>query len=405
MHDLIIYVVSFLGLFISSFYILTLLSSGKKRYRLDPSFTPKVSIIVPVWNEEKRIKRTLDSLLALDYPNLEIIVVDDGSTDRSLEIVKGYKVKVFSHKISKGKTMAINTGMKAATGELVAGLDADSTIESDVLRKLVPCFKNHKVMAAIPSIKIWNPKTFLERIQAQEFLSAVLIRHIQSELGSIPMAPGAFTLVRKEFIDKHGGLSHKTMVEDLELSLRIQSKHYLIENVIDANVYTGGVKTFKAFYSQRLRWFYGFLIQIWRYRRLFDVKYGNLGVFILPFSILFIALTLLIFSYSFIMAAYNTFRWISDILLVGFDFTFEPNLDPFFFIVDNTTLIPFMLLFIALGLSYYIKRASDERQGILLNFVLFSMTYWFLGALSWFQAIYYYIRKKRIRWGPNYFSR
>jgi len=405
MHDIIIYVVSFLGLFISSFYILTLLSPDRKRYRLDPSYTPKVSIIVPVWNEEKRIRKTLDSLLALDYPSLEIIVVDDGSTDRSLEIIKKYKVKVFVHKKSKGKTLAINTGMKAATGDLVAGLDADSIIGKDVLRKLVPCFKNPKVMAAIPSIKIWKPKTFLERIQAQEFLSAVLIRHIQSELGSIPMAPGAFTLVRKEFIEKHGPLSHKTMVEDLELSLRIQSKHYLIENVIDANVYTGGVKTFKAFFSQRLRWFYGFLIQIWRYKHLFNVRYGNLGVFILPFSIMFIVLTLLIFSYSMVMAAYNIFRWLSDLVLVGFDYVFELNLDPFFVTVDNTTIIPFMLLFIALGLSYYIRRASDEKQGILLNFVLFSMTYWFLGAIPWFKAIYYYIRKKRIRWGPNYFSR
>ena len=309
--NLLIYIASFIGLFTSVFYILTLLSpSRKKILKPDPNYKPKVSIIVPIWNEGsangERLKKTIRSLLNCNYPKnkLEIIIVNDGSTDNSLKLAKKYErfgVKVFSHKKSKGKTGAINTGMKHATGELVAGLDADSFILPDVIDKMVPSFKNKNVMAVIPSIKIYKPKSILQLIQYQEFLSAVFIRHLQAELGAIPLAPGAFTMIRKSFIDKYGGLNPNTMVEDLEMSMRIQSENYLIENVINVNVYTSGVKTLKAFVNQRIRWFLGFIIQIKKYKHLFSKKYGNLGVFILPVSVAFIILSIIVFVYGMVM--------------------------------------------------------------------------------------------------------
>ncbi|MBU1201257.1 MAG: glycosyltransferase family 2 protein [Nanoarchaeota archaeon] len=414
-HNILIYLLSFIGLFTSIVYFLTIFSPNKKKYEPDPNYRPKVSIIVPIWNEGsaqgERLRKTINSLLNCTYPKdkLEIIIVNDGSTDNSLEIAKSYEVlgvKVLSRNKSQGKTKAINLGLKYATGELIAGLDADSFIEPDVLDKLVPCFKDKNVMGAIPSIKIWKPKRFLQKVQSQEFLSAVFIRHLQSELGAIPLAPGAFTLVRKSFIDKHGLLSSKTMVEDLELSLRIQSKNYLIENVIDANVYTSGVKTFKIFVNQRIRWFYGFLIQLKRYKHLFSKKYGNLGVFILPVSVIFVFLTVFVFFYSMIMIIYNSIKWIREIYLVGFQPTnlFEFNRDLFLIRIDNTTILPVLLLIVAFSFMLYIKAVSKERQGITLPFISFISSYWFLGSLCWILAIYYYIRKKKVKWGPNYFS-
>ena len=187
-HDLLIDILCFVGVVTSIIFLSTILSSHKKKYALDPSFRPKISIIIPVWNESaeegRRLRKTLDSILNSNYPKdkLEIIVVNDGSTDNSLQIVKLYQkkgVKVISHKKSHGKTYAINQGMKIATGELVAGLDADSFVMPDVLEKLVPCFKDKNVMASIPSIKIAKPTSIIQSIQSQEFLSAVFIRHIQ----------------------------------------------------------------------------------------------------------------------------------------------------------------------------------------------------------------------------------
>lgn len=413
-HTVVIYVLSFFGLFTSIVYFLTIKSPDRKKYVLDDKFRPKVSIIIPIWNEGStqggRLKKTVDSLLNCDYPKnkLEIIIVNDGSTDDSLKLAKEYEqfgVKVLSNKVSQGKTIAINEGLKYATGELVAGLDADSFIEADVLNKLVPCFKDPQVMGAIPSIKIWKPKTFLQKVQFHEFLSAVFIRHLQSELGAIPLAPGAFTLVRRKFVEEHGLLNARTMVEDLELSLRIQSHNYLIENVIDANVYTSGVVGLKAFVNQRLRWFYGFLIQIKRYKHLFSKDYGNLGVFILPTAVTFVFLTIALFFYAIIMLVYNAIHWIRGLYLIGFQIpNFKYDFDLFFISVSNTTIIPVILVIVALVFVYYIKRISGEKQNILVPFITFTFAYWLLGSFCWVLALYYYIRKKKVKWGPNYFS-
>jgi cellulose synthase/poly-beta-1,6-N-acetylglucosamine synthase-like glycosyltransferase len=414
-NDVLIYILCFVGLFTSILFILTLMSPKKKKYYLDPSFRPKISIIIPMWNEAaedgRRLRKTLDSILNSNYPKakLEVIVVNDGSTDNSLKIVKPYEkqgVKIVSYKKSHGKTYAVNQGLKIATGELIAGLDADSYVMPDVLEKLVPCFKDKHVMASIPSIKITKPKTILQNIQAQEFLSSVFIRHIQSELGAVPLAPGAFTLVRKTFIDKHGFLRTDTMVEDLELSMRIQSEGYLIETVINANVYTSGVKTLKAFTSQRLRWFLGFIIQMKRYKHLLSTKYGNLGVFILPVSILYIILTIFTFCYAMVMLVINVVKWFNSIQLVGFSFKdmFEFDFDPYLITIDNTTVLPIVLFFVLLVFMLYTKHISEERNGVVKPFLLFAFTYWFLGSICWLIAIYYYITKKKVKWGPNYFS-
>jgi len=413
-HIILIYILSFFGLFTSIVYFFTIRSPDKKKYFEDKNFRPRVTIIVPIWNEGsaqgERLKKTINSLLNCNYPKekLEIIIVNDGSTDNSLKLAKEYEkfgAMVLSHTKSKGKTKAVNKGLKHATGEFVAGLDADSFIEPDVLDKLVPCFKDSKVMGAIPSIKIWKPKSFLQKVQAQEFLSAVFVRNLQSELGAIPLAPGAFTLVRKSFVDNHGLLNANTMVEDLELSLRIQSHNYLIENIIDANVYTSGVKTLSAFISQRIRWFYGFLIQIKRYKHLFSRKYGNLGIFILPTAVSFVFITIFVFFYTIAMMIYNLIRWLEKIILVGIQVPkFEFNFDIFFLSINNTTILPLILLVVSFAFMYYIKQISREKQSMFIPFVAFMSTYWLLGSFCWVLAIYYYIRKKKVKWGPNYFS-
>jgi cellulose synthase/poly-beta-1,6-N-acetylglucosamine synthase-like glycosyltransferase len=414
-HHVVIYVLCLVGLFSYSVFVLTLFSPRKKQYKLDKKFRPSVSVIVPIWNEGsaqgERLKKTIDSLLNCSYPQekLEIIIVNDGSSDNSLSLANAYKkhgVKVFSHKKPRGKTLAFNTGLKHATSELVVGLDADSFIEPDVLDKLTPCFKDKHVMAAIPSVKIWKPQSWLQRIQFQEFLSAVFIRHVQSELGGVPLAPGAFTLIRKSFLDKYGSLDHSTMVEDLEMSLRIQSEHFLTENVIDANVYTSGVKTMKEFFRQRLRWFVGFMVQLKRYKHLFSKEYGNLGVFVLPVSVIYIFLVVFVFGYTVVMAFTNLVKWLLELQLIGFRWAelLEWSFDPFFLTINNTTTLPFLLVIIMFAFMYYIKRVSNEKQPILYSFLVFTFTYWFLGSLCWVLAIYYRLRGKKIKWGPNYFT-
>jgi len=414
-YDFVIYVLSFVGLFVSMVYIAVLLTRNKHRHKIDPKFKPKISIIIPVWNEGsaqgERIRKTVDSLLNCNYPKskLEIIIVNDGSTDNSLEIANSYKkhgVKVYSNKKSLGKTRAVNKGIKHCTGRFVATLDADSYIMPDVLDKLISCFKDKNVMAAIPSINIWKPKSILQKIQFIEFFSAVFIRFIQSELGAVPLAPGAFTLIRKSFIEKYGYFSHKTMVEDLEISLRIQSENFLIENVPDARVYTSGLNNIRGFYRQRIRWFLGLMIQLKKYKHLFNWKYGNLAVFILPTMVTYIFLALFLFYYAIIMLVKDTVEWIHDVLLAGIDWAsiLEYKFDIFFVTIRNTTVLPILLLIIMIVFFMLIKRISGEKQSIFIPFIMFALTYWFLGSLGWVLSIYYYIAKKKVKWGPNYYD-
>ncbi|MEM0230947.1 MAG: glycosyltransferase family 2 protein [Candidatus Woesearchaeota archaeon] len=414
-QDVVIGVLCFIGIFTSTVYIVTILSQKKKRHSYDSKFRPKISVIIPVWNEGsnngERIRKTLDSVLNARYPKdkLEIIVVNDGSTDNSLEIIREYKkfgVKIFSHKKSKGKTQAVNLGISHATGELIMGLDADSFIMPDVFEKIVPVFKDKRVMAAMPSVKIWQPKSLLQKIQFQEFLSSVFVLHIQSSLGGVPLVSGACTVIRKSFIDKHGAYSKDTMVEDLEMALRIQSHHYRIEHVVSANVYTSGVNSLKAFINQRLRWFYGFIVQMKKYKHMFSSKYGDLGFFILPLSVFYIFLNTFVFSYTLFRIVRNLIKWVREVSLVGISFKhlFEFSFDPFLITIKNTTVLPVVLLLVLGAFMYYIKIISEEKQEIFLPFIAFTLTYWILGPICWVLAIYYYISGKTVKWGPNYFA-
>ena len=230
---------------------------------------------------------------------------------------------------------------------------------------------------------------------------------MQSELGSIPLAPGAFTLVRRTFVEKYGYLREDTMVEDLEMSLRIQSENYLIENVIDANVYTRGVKSFKVFKNQRLRWFCGFLLQLKKYKHLFSKEYGNLGVFILPSTLFYVFLTVFLLFYSIVRFGINIYKKINEIILVGLDplSWLDWNFDIFFLTLDNTTVMPLALLGIAFFFMMYIKKISNEKQRILPSFITFIFTYWLIGSIVWLIAIYYYFTGKKIKWGPRYYNK
>ncbi|MGM5483846.1 MAG: glycosyltransferase [Nanobdellota archaeon] len=399
------------GLFTSIVYLFLLFKKDPEYKK--PKNWPSISVIIPVWNEGsnngERMRKTIDSLLKADYPKdkLDIIIVDDASTDNSLEIAKTYKkygIKILSNRKSKGKTLSVNKGIKIANGDLVVALDADSFIMPDVLKKLASVFQDKNVMAVIPSIKIWNPKSILEKIQFYELLSAVFIRYLQSKLGAISLAPGAFTLIRKDFVKKYGLLNHKTMVEDLEMSLRIQSENYIIENIVDANVYTSGVSTWKAFLRQRLRWYCGFIIQTKKYAFLISRHYGNLGFFVLPSMIFFIILMLVMFLSGLVRIGEKTIEYINELLIIGFQWPdFEFFINPFFLDINNRILLPILLLIISIIFAIYIKIKSKEKQNVILPYIIFLLTYWVIGPICWLIAIYYRIRKKKIKWGPNYF--
>ncbi|HJX50612.1 MAG TPA: glycosyltransferase family 2 protein [Candidatus Nanoarchaeia archaeon] len=259
---IIIYLSIYIGLVSTTFYILSFIADLKKSklfYRDDE--LPRVSVLIPAYNEEETIENTIKSILNSDYPDFEVIVVDDGSKDKTLEMAKKIKdsrLHIF-HKKNGGKGTALNLGISKAKGEIIFTMDADTFVHPQSMKRMVRYFKNERVMSVTPAMIIHNPKTILQRIQHIEYLMGLFLRKAFASLESIYIAPGAFSAYRKIFFDKYGGYDVGNITEDLEMALRIQSKGYITENCPTAPAYTVAPSKFKELMIQRRRWYYGLI--------------------------------------------------------------------------------------------------------------------------------------------------
>ena len=175
---------------------------------------PLISVLVPAYNEEEHILRTLKSLAELDYPSekLEVIIINDGSTDRTKEVIETY-IQDKPHftlltQTNKGKAAALNRALQQAHGEFFACLDADSFVEPFTLRKMLAFYyaENDPALAIItPAMKVYNPQNFLQKIQWLEYIVMIFIGRLSSHLDSLYVAPGPFSLYRTEIIRRLGG--------------------------------------------------------------------------------------------------------------------------------------------------------------------------------------------------------
>lgn len=395
----------FVGLFFTIFTLITVYENwGRHRTPQLRKKEPRVCVIIPCYNEETTVARTIESVLALDYPRkkLEVIVVDDGSSDNTFAAAKKFEklgVKVYK-KRNGGKHTALNLALKKTTASLVGALDADSTVAPNALRKIAWYFKNEKVMAVTPSMKIDVPKGFLRRIQSVEFIIGVYLRRVFADLGSQHVTPGPFTIYRKEFFEKHGYYRKAHMTEDIEVALRIQSHHYLIENATDAYVYTHGPDTWSALHKQRLRWYYGFISNLWDYRRLFSKEHGNLGLFILPMSFFSLAILSSVLVYTFVKGMSTLIQNTYQYWLIGFDFKemLEWNFSMFFINTSPIALLGIVTLLLGLFIIFIACFFAGERK-IAWSYVLFALFYSWLYVFWWVNAFFHKVFKQKPIWG------
>ena len=300
--NFIIYVSSYIGLIIFIFYTLSIIDRTKNKKKEGLVFSekdaPKVSIIIPAYNEEKGIAETIKSAQGVDYPKdkLEIIVVDDGSRDKTFSIAKKFKskkVKVFSKK-NGGKGTALNYGLKKSTGEIIVTMDADSMVKPDALKNQVARFQNPKVMCVSPIVAIYKPRNILERVQQIEYLLGVFLREAFASVNSVHITPGAFSAYRKSFFDKYGGFDEDNLVEDMEMALRIHSHDLIVENSTESIVYTKPPKKFKNLLVQRKRWYIGLIRNFVNYKNLFFFFFGAAGLIVLPSAIFAIFISMIL---------------------------------------------------------------------------------------------------------------
>ena len=356
----ILYVFLFLALYVQVFLLITFFEErdnlAVKSVNRKLSYYPSTTIIVPCWNEEKTVSKTVHSLLRLNYPKnkLKIFIVDDGSTDSTWNIIQKFannpQVTIVK-KENGGKHTAVNLAIEQANSELIGCLDADSYVEMNALLEIADAFNNDaQLMAAIPTIVIHEPKTILQKMQKTEYHMVAFFKRILSSLDAISVTPGPFSIFRREVFAKIGLYKKAHNTEDMEFALRMQSHHLRIRNVHTSHVHTKAPETLHKLYRQRLRWAYGNIKNTLDYRfMMFSRKYGILGMITLPLSFFGI----FIFLYNFGFIVFHTIRSMInkaiEISTVGLSFAL-PSVDSFFF---NTDFIP-ILLYVFLGLGLVI---------------------------------------------------
>ncbi|MEO8638097.1 MAG: glycosyltransferase [Candidatus Taylorbacteria bacterium] len=382
----------FISLYFEVFLMITYLERRKsishEETRISTSVLPTVSIIVPCFNEEKTISGTIESLLRLDYPKklLKILVVDDGSTDKTFEALQKYESEPnieILRKDNGGKYTALNLGLEKVTSELVGCLDADSYVQSDALKKIVAYFEDSGTMAVTPSIRVHNPKNILERIQNIEYSYGNFVRKMMSHMNAIYVTPGPFSIFRKEVFEKLGNYKTAHKTEDIEIALRMQSNKYKIMNCHKAFVDTITPKTLKTLYRQRLRWTHGFIKNAMDYRSLFfNKEHGNLGLLALPLAPVYILSALyLMFALLYSMGE-RLVDYIIKLSVIGFEPKWPILSFNWYFVNTDTMTFLFIVSIVLLSAIIILGHRFTEKKINVLDF-FYTFTLYGLISPSW----------------------
>lgn len=405
-HLVFIYVSLFLSLYFQIFLLLTYFGWSKKdTYSgFSEESLPSVSIMVPCWNEESTVVKTVHSLLDLDYPKdkLFVVVIDDGSTDTTWQVVQQFadhpQVRLF-HKDNEGsKFAALNYGLDRISTDIVGCLDADSRVDGQALRHSVLPFSDPEIMCVVPSMVIDQPKTLMQYMQKPEYEIGIYLRKVFSALNSLYIAPGPFTIFRRSVFDTIGYYIEAHHTEDLEIALRMQVHGMKIVHAPDSIVYTHGPKTWPALLKQRIRWTYGGMKNILsEYGHiLLKKRYGNLGAFILPFSMVSIIIAIISFPLIMWSAMKGVYNLAVELFVTGFDFS-APRFDLFFTSTHSYTYLAFLLLIITMFIVY-VSRRSILRTRLLTFDLLTFVIYPFFASWWTIRSTYNFLTSKKNSW-------
>lgn len=295
----------------SMFFVLRWERDNAKADAIDTSFAPKVTVLVPAHNEEALIADTLEAACRIDYPDYEVVVVNDGSTDATRERIAPYVrsglVRLVDKLKNEGKALALNDALPLVNGDIVLIMDADAAPEPDILWRMVPHFASARVAAVTGNPRVRNVETFLARLQAVEFTSIIsLLRRSQRIWGRIVTVSGVVAAFRKHALFSVQGFSPDMPTEDIELTWKLQRECFDIRYEPRAIVWMTVPSTLGTLFKQRLRWARG-LMQVlhkhrgvavrWRLRRMWPM-FAESSLSVL-WAICFVVLTSLwIVSYA-----------------------------------------------------------------------------------------------------------
>jgi poly-beta-1,6 N-acetyl-D-glucosamine synthase len=235
--------------------------------------TPLVSVLVPAYNEGIVIQASIRSLVRLDYPHYEILVIDDGSRDDTHARAKVFEgrhgnadVRVI-HQENGGKAHALNTGIRHARGSLIVCMDGDSTLEPQTLRRAVRHFADPGIGAVAGSVKVVNRTSLLARLQALEYVEGLnMVRNAQAFFRAVNIVPGPIGMFRRDALLAIGGYESDTFAEDCDLTLRLLAAGWQIQYEPAAIAYTEAPEGLLDLLKQLYRWTRGILQAIAKHR-------------------------------------------------------------------------------------------------------------------------------------------
>lgn len=276
--------------FILSLFIISIRQSNKPdsiaaRY----TDSMEVSVVIPAYNEEANIASTLLSILRNTYPVREIIVVDDGSTDGTIQeierIRKQYpQIVRFIHVQNGGKARALNIAFQRARSQIVVAIDGDTILEKNAIAALMPHFRDKSVGVVAGKVKVVNPNNLLAIFQSLEYSIAQNVeKRAYGVINSVGVVPGAIGAWRKQDVLAVGGYTKDTLAEDQDLTLSILRKGKRVIYEPEAICYTEAPHTVASFMKQRFRWTFGSLQCFWKHKScLFSIKNPSTGWIVLP---------------------------------------------------------------------------------------------------------------------------
>ena len=256
---------------------------------------PQVAVLIPAYNEEKVIERTIQGALDSDYPNLRVIVIDDGSKDRTLEIARrAFAAEAAAGRVliltkpNGGKAEALNFGLEhIGAAEIFVGIDADTIIAPDAIARMVPHFLNPKVAAVAGNAKVGNRVNLWTRWQALEYITSQNFeRRALNTMGAVSVVPGAIGAWRTELVREAGGYHIDTVAEDADLTMALLRSGYRVEYEDMALAFTEAPTSANALMRQRFRWSFGILQSVFKHKGVFARK-GALGFVALPNILIF----------------------------------------------------------------------------------------------------------------------
>ena len=336
------------------------------------SYKPRVAVLIPAYNEEKVIERTVRAALNSSYRNLRVIVIDDGSKDRTLEVARNaFRAEETSGRVliltkpNSGKADALNYGIEhIGDAELFVGIDADTVIAADAISRLVPHFIRPEVGAIAGNAKVGNRVNLWTRWQALEYITSQNFeRRALDVLGAVSVVPGAIGAWRVSAVREAGGYHTDTVAEDADLTMALLRRGYRVEYEDMALAYTEAPTNANGLMRQRFRWSFGILQAVYKHRGVVG-REGALGWVALPNIVIFQILLPLVSPLIDIMFAVGTIWYLIQK-------HFHPDsTDPASFHKLVAFFFAFLVIdFIASAIAFALerRRPDDKEDGWLLS--------------------------------------